>query len=172
MDWGLIHPVIAATISATERKIILPYRTKPAVNISLYASMGVRYPTLVHRVSGSIQTSANATTVQVHVAVISNVQRVAFISSLMKSIVTNLLCASLGRFLITEIIYHCAGLFIGEINFRRFPIVLSCADGLYFDRELGQCNFPEYAECESEVCPPENDPKNITFIPSENYCDK
>lgn len=56
--------------------------------------------------------------------------------------------------------------------FRSFPILMSCADGLYFDRELSQCNFPEYAECELEVCPPENDPKNITFIPSDNYCDK
>lgn len=49
---------------------------------------------------------------------------------------------------------------------------MNCADGLYFDRELGQCNFPEYAECELEVCPPDNDPKNITIIPSDNYCDK
>jgi hypothetical protein len=56
--------------------------------------------------------------------------------------------------------------------FAGFPILMSCADGLYFDRELGQCNFPEYAECDLEVCPPENDPENIIFLPSDNYCDK
>ncbi|KAJ6646170.1 Peritrophin-1 [Pseudolycoriella hygida] len=56
--------------------------------------------------------------------------------------------------------------------FAGFPIIMQCADGLYFDRELGQCNFPEYAECDLEICPPENDPGDIIFLPSEQYCDK
>lgn len=56
--------------------------------------------------------------------------------------------------------------------FAGFPILRHCAEGLYFDRELRTCNFPEYAECELEVCPPYNDHNNITFVPSDTYCDK
>jgi len=52
------------------------------------------------------------------------------------------------------------------------PILSSCAEGLYFDRELLKCNFPEYAECIHEVCPPTNDPTNITFIGSRVDCEK
>lgn len=53
-----------------------------------------------------------------------------------------------------------------------FPVLFHCADGLYFDRELLTCNFPEYAECPLEVCPRTNDPDNIVFLPSDAYCDK
>lgn len=56
--------------------------------------------------------------------------------------------------------------------FAGFPIPTRCADGLYFDRELLTCNFPEFAECKLEVCPRENDPKNVTFIASDVECDK
>lgn len=58
------------------------------------------------------------------------------------------------------------------INYFSFPVLFHCADGLYFDRELETCNFPEYAECPLEVCPRTNDPDNIVFLPSDAYCDK
>lgn len=158
------------TISARELKIILQYRTKPIVKVSLCVLMVARYQIPVHQANGSIITSTNATTVQVHANLILNVLQMAFISSRTTTTATNSSCALLG----IELTFSDPSIYFVQYKnqFRRFPIVMNCADGLYFDRELGQCNFPEYAECEYEVCPPENDPKNITFIPSDVYCDK
>jgi len=56
--------------------------------------------------------------------------------------------------------------------FAGFPIISRCAEGLYWDRELETCNFPEYSECKLDVCPPENDPKELIFLPSDKKCDK
>jgi len=56
--------------------------------------------------------------------------------------------------------------------FAGFPIISRCAEGLFWDRELGACNFPEYSECKLEVCPPETDPENLIFLPSDKLCDK
>lgn len=56
--------------------------------------------------------------------------------------------------------------------FAGVPILSSCAEGLYFDREILKCNFPEYAECKHDICPPTNDPTNITFVASRVDCEK
>jgi len=56
--------------------------------------------------------------------------------------------------------------------FAGFPIISRCAEGLYWDRELGACNFPEYAECKLDVCPPAGDPVELIFLPSDKKCDK
>lgn len=68
-------------------------------------------------------------------------------------------------------------IFVIILNIKKncsnsFPVLFHCADGLYFDRELKTCNFPEYAECPLEVCPRTNDPDNIVFLPSDAHCDK
>lgn len=88
----------ATTIFAKELKIILHYRTKPAVNIFSYASMVVPYPTHAPKVNGSIRKSANVTTAPVLVNFNSNVHQTVSISSPTTNIATNSLCALLGMF--------------------------------------------------------------------------
>lgn len=56
--------------------------------------------------------------------------------------------------------------------FAGFPILSHCADGLYFDRESLMCDLPEIAECKLEKCPPDFNPLEIVFLPSDVDCEK
>ncbi|KAJ6645710.1 Peritrophin-1 [Pseudolycoriella hygida] len=56
--------------------------------------------------------------------------------------------------------------------FAGFPVLTSCADGLYFDRESLKCDYPEVAECMLEKCPLSTEPFEIVFLPSNVDCEK
>lgn len=159
----------ATTISAGMLKTIPPYQTRPVAINSLSVLIVTQYPTHALAVNGLMQTLAIVTTVQILNVILNlNVHRRVFISSHTPTTVTNTLYVLMGMS------QTCALPFIGEIQYylSRFPIPMHCPDGLYFDREYNTCNFPEFAECTLEVCPPENDPDNIVYIPSEVNCEK
>ncbi|CAO1435897.1 unnamed protein product [Diamesa tonsa] len=59
--------------------------------------------------------------------------------------------------------------------FGGVRIVRNCAPGLHFSSKLQSCTRPEFSECiveQQTVCPLENDPENLVYIPDYNDCSK
>ncbi|XP_053663922.1 peritrophin-44-like [Anopheles marshallii] len=50
--------------------------------------------------------------------------------------------------------------------------VSRCAEGYAFDRQKKVCNPVERVKCEQELCPEEDDPNEIVFLPGVERCDE
>uniref|UniRef100_A0A336LTC5 CSON015617 protein n=1 Tax=Culicoides sonorensis TaxID=179676 RepID=A0A336LTC5_CULSO len=72
--------------------------------------------------------------------------------------------------------YNCSDFYIcnGGVG-----TILNCPEGLHFNPQTLTCEYPEDVQCEpqeeNEVnelqCPPEDDPSNLIFYPSQIRCD-
>lgn len=61
-----------------------------------------------------------------------------------------------------------------EFNFcfAGYHSIRRCANGLQFDQNSRQCNFPDVVRCARDRCPSYNDPNNIVTHVSTSRCDE